>query len=263
VSGTTSCPTGAGYGFRRVARAELLKLASLRSTLWILLVTLAGSVVVTMLSTTSAGHHPRAWYLAFDPTNQSLAGLVLAVLTIGVLGTLAMTGEYATGTIRSSLAATPRRPLLLAGKVAAVGAVALMAAEVVTLACFGIGQAVLAGNGAPTAGLGQPGVLRAVLLSGAYLALLGLLALGLGTILRHTAGALAAYVGATFLLPLLLQRIPGRPQRFTPVTMLANSVAAVRPVPGQVPAWAGFLLVALYAAVALGVGAVLLARRDA
>ncbi|MGH9093007.1 MAG: ABC transporter permease subunit [Acidimicrobiales bacterium] len=259
----TGPATGPGYGFRQVARAELLKLVTLRSTFWTLLVTVAGSVVVTVLTTAGVGHHPRAWYRGFDPTNESLAGLLVAVLAIGVLGALAVTGEYASGTIRSSLAATPRRPLLLAGKVAVVGAAALAVGEVLTLACFGVGQAVLAGQGAPTAGLGQPGVLRAVLLSGAFLALLGLLALGLGVVLRHTAGALAAYVGVTFLLPLVLQRIPDHPERFTPVPMLASSVAAVHLSPGQVPPWAGFLLMALYAAAALGVAAALLARRDA
>lgn len=259
----TRTGTGSRYGLRQVVRAELRKLTSLRSTFWTLLITVVGSVGVTVLSNASIGHHPRAWYRGFDPTNQSLAGLTLAVLSIGVLGALAATGEYGTGTIRSSLAATPRRRLLLAGKVAVVGGVALVVGEVITLACFWVGQAVLAGQGAPTASLAQPDALRAVLLSGAYLALLGLLALGLGVIVRHTAGAIATYAGVTILLSLLLQRIPSHPGRYTPVLLLANSVAAVSPQPGQVPAWAGFVLMACYAAAALAVAAALLVRRDA
>ncbi len=251
------------YGLRQVTRAELAKLTTLRSTVWTLLVTVVGSILVTVLSTESVGHHGRAWYQGFDSTNQSLSGLTVAVLSIGVLGVLAVTGEYGTGTIRSSLAAIPRRRLLLAGKLVVVGAVVLAVGEAIALACFGIGQAILSGDGAPTASLGQPGVLRAVLLSGAFLALLGLLALGVGVVVRHTAGAIATYAGVTFLLPLLLQRIPSRPGRFTPLMMLANSVAAVVRQPDQVSPWTGFVLMAVYAAAVLAVAAALLVRRDA
>jgi len=102
-----------------------------------------------------------------------------------------------------------------------------------------------------------------VVLSGAFLALLGLLGLGLGVIIRHTAGAIAAYVGITFLLPLLLQRVSGTPSRYTPVGILANSVSAVVRQPQQVSAPVGFLLMVLYCAVLLGLGTALIVRRDA
>jgi hypothetical protein len=209
------------------------------------------------------GHHSRGWYQGFDPTNQSMTGLALAVLAIGVLGVLVATGEYASGTMRASLSATPRRPLLLASKVAIVGALALVVGEVITFSCFGIGQAILASHGAPTASLGQAGVLRALLLSGAFVALLCLMALGLGVLLRHTAGAIASYAGITFLLPFVLQKIPGNPAHFTPVAMLANSVAAVVPQSGQLPAWGAFLLMVLYTALVLAVAMIAFARRDA
>jgi hypothetical protein len=209
------------------------------------------------------GHHDPQWFQGFDPTNQAMNGLALATLAIGVFGVLSVTGEYGSGTIRSSLAAAPRRPLFLVGKVAVVGATTLALGEVLTFACFFVGQAFLRSDGAPTATLGQPGVLRAVVLSGAFLALLGLLALGLGVIVRHTAGAVAAFVGITFLLPLLLQKVAGTPSRYTPVGILANSVSAVVRQQGQVPAPTGFLLMVLYATVVLGLAAVLLVRRDA
>jgi ABC-2 type transport system permease protein len=192
-----------------------------------------------------------------------MTGLALGTLAIGVFGILAVTGEYGSGTIRSSLSAAPRRPLLLGAKVLVVGAVALVMGEVLTFASFLIGQAVLSGIGAPTTTLAHAGVLRAVSLSGAFLALLGLLGLGLGVIIRHTAGAMAAFVGVTFLLPLLIQHIPGTPSRYTPVGILANSVSAVVPQSNQVSATTGFLLMILYSAVILGLGAVLMARRDA
>jgi ABC-2 type transport system permease protein len=255
-------PTGR-YGLRQVLRSEFTKMATLRSTLWTLLVTAVGTIAVTFLSTNGVGHHNAAWYRGFDPTSQSLSGLALGALAIGVFGALAATGEYGSGTIRSSLAATPRRPLLLVGKALVVGAVALVLGEVLMFAAFGIGQAVLSNSGAPSATLGQPGVLRAVGLSGASLALLGLLGLALGVIIRHTAGAIAAYVGITFLLPALLQHVPGMPSRFTPVGILAQSVTAVVPQQGQLHPVVGFCLIIGYCAVLLGLASALIVRRDA
>ncbi|MHB1582967.1 MAG: ABC transporter permease [Acidimicrobiales bacterium] len=256
-------------GLAQAVRAEWLKLFSLRSTFWTLLVTLAGSLLVTVLSTNGNGHHPRAYYQGFDPTNQSLTGLTIAVLSIGVLGALAATGEYGTGTIRSSLAAVPRRGVFYVAKLLVTGVVALVVGEVICFACFGVGQAVLAHGGAPTAALSDPGVLRALILSGAFLAMLGVGALALGVVVRHTAGALATYVGLTFLLPLLLQRLPSQPGRFTPILMLANSVAAVVHHGGAFGSgspvgWGtGVVLMAFYAAVVVAGASVLLSRRDA
>ena len=251
------------YGLGQVVRAELIKLATLRSTLWVLLVTVAGTLGVTVLATHGLGHHNPQWYQGFDPTNQSFTGLALGTLAIGVFGVLSVTGEYASGTIRSSLMAAPRRPLLLLGKILVVGTVILAVGEALAFACFGLGMAVLSAVGAPSVALSHPGVLRAVTLSGAFLALLGLLGLGLGVIIRHTAGAVAAYVGITFLLPVLLQRIPGTPSRYTPVGILANSVSAVVHQSNQVSAPVGFGLMVLYATVILGLGAIFIARRDA
>jgi hypothetical protein len=251
------------YGFGQVAGAELIKVRSLRSTWWTLLVTMVGSLGVTILATNSVGHHRPSWYQGFDPTNQSMTGLAVATLAVGVFGVLAATGEYASGTMRATLAATPRRPVLLTAKMAVVGALALVAGEVITFACFGVGQAVLAAGGAPTATLGQAGVLRALLLSGAFVGLLGLMALGLGIVIRHTAGGIAGYAAITFLLPVLLQRIPGNPARFTPIPILANSVSAVVPQQGHVAAAEGFLLMVLYAAVVLGLAMAAFVRRDA
>jgi hypothetical protein len=246
------------YGLRHLLGGELIKVVTLRSTLWTLLVTLVGSVGITVLSVHSVTHN-----FSFDPTNQALAGLTLAVLAIGIFGALTVTGEYGTGTMRATLAAAPRRPLLLAAKVLVVGALALVLGEVISFTCFGVGQAVLASGGVNTAALGQPGVLRAVAGSGVFLALFGLMGLGLGVIIRHTAGALAAFVGVSFLLPFVLQRMPDNPQRFTPLFMLANSVAAVARSRGQVNAPEGLGLMAAYTAAILAVGAVVLVRRDA
>jgi ABC-2 type transport system permease protein len=89
--------------------------------------------------------------------------------------------------------------------------------------------------------------------------------LGLGVIIRHSAGAIAAFVGATLLLPALLQPLNahGNPARFTPEQILANSVAAVVRQSGQLTPGVGFLLMVGYCGAALLIGTLLLTRGDA
>jgi ABC-type transport system involved in multi-copper enzyme maturation permease subunit len=244
-------------------RAEWTKLVSLRSTKWTLLITAVGTVLVTFLAAHGALHHNKAWYQGYDPTNQSLAGLVIGSLSLGVLGVLAISGEYGTGTIRSSLAAMPRRGVLMTAKVVVVGLCTLVLGEVLSFVAFFEGQAVLRGGGAPTAALGQPGVLRAVALSGAFLALFALLGLGLGTVVRHTAGAIAVFAGVTFVLPILFNSISHDIARYAPELIFANAVAAVVPQSNSVSVTIGLVLMLAYCAVALGLGALLLNRRDA
>ena len=205
------------YGTAQAVRAEFTKLPSLRSTTWTLAAVVAGTLLVTVLATNSI-HSPRAWCVrAFDPTNQSLTGLALGSLAIGVLGVLVITGEYGSGTIRSSLAATPRRPLFLVAKVVVIAAISLVVGEVLTFACFFLGRTILSGR-TPTATLGQPGVAEALVLSGAYLALLGMFGLGLGVIIRNTAGAIDR-----------LRRVDIPPARPAPTAQRPRQPRSLRP----------------------------------
>jgi ABC-type transport system involved in multi-copper enzyme maturation permease subunit len=250
-------------GLRQTMRAEWTKFVSLRSIRWTLLVTAVGTLLVTFLATHGALHHPPGWYQGFDPTNQSLSGLAIGSLAIGVLGVLVVTGEYGTGTMKASLAAMPRRGVLLTAKIAVVGLSTLVVGEVLSFLSFLEGQAVLSG-GAPTATLGQPGVLRAVALSGAFLALFALLGLGLGTVIRHTAGAIAVFAGVTLLAPILLNSISHFIARFAPELIFANSVAAtVNQHNDAVSVTIGVVCMLAYCAAALGLGAFVLHRRDA
>src|SRR6202453_5384011 len=130
----------------------------------------------------------------FAPTSAGFAGLALGQLAFGVLGVLIITSEFSSGMIRATFAAVPRRALLLAAKAGVLGAVTLVAGEVLAFVSFAVGEAVLR-SPAPHASLGQPGVLRAVLMGGAYPCLIALIALGLGAIIRHTAGAISAVAG--------------------------------------------------------------------
>ena len=249
-------------GLTQTMRAEWTKLVSLRSTRWTLAVTAVGTFLVTYLATHGALHHSKAWYQGFDPTNQSLSGLAIGSLALGVLGILAMSGEYGSGTIRSSLAAMPRRGVFLSAKALVVGLGTLVIGEVLSFVSFFEGQAVLRG-GAPTASLGQPGVLRAVALSGVFLGLFALLGLGIGTVIRHTAGAIAVFAGITFLVPILFNSISHGIARLAPELIFANSIAAVHRQGNAVSVTIGVVLMLVYCATALGLGALLLNRRDA
>jgi ABC-2 type transport system permease protein len=250
------------YGTSQVLRSEWLKLRTLRSTKWTMSVMIVGGLLVTFLATNSVNKSSN--FAGFDATNQALSGLALGSLAIGILGVLAICGEYGSGTIRNSLSATPRRPLFLVGKVAVVGGVALVIGEILTFACFFLGQAVMHGQ-VPTATLGHHGTLQAILLSGAYLALLGLLGLGLGFIIRHTAGAIAAFVGATFLLTAVLQPLQndGDPSKYAPIQMLANSVSTTVHNNQALTPVTAFLWMTFYTLAVLTIAAVVFRRRDA
>jgi ABC-type transport system involved in multi-copper enzyme maturation permease subunit len=262
IAYATRTPAGR-YGLKQVIHSEVAKVTTLRSTLWTVLITVAGMGTVTALATNSVLHKSPDWYKNFDPTNQSLIGLVIGVLTMGVFGVLVVTGEYGSGTIRTSLSATPRRPLLLAGKALVAGTAMLVLSEALSFACFAVGQAILSGGGAPSANLGQPGVARAVLMSGLFLALFGLLGMGLGAMIRNTAGAISTYVGVTFLIPLLLHALTGNQQRYAPLQILSNSVSATVKNPGQVSSAIGLWLMVGYTAAALITGTAVFMSRDA
>ena len=256
------------YGFRALAASEWLKLRSTRSTWWTLLVFAAGmiGIAILVLSHQHWASMSAADRASFDPTNDSFAGLALGQLAVGVLGVLAITSEFSSGLIRATFAAAPRRPLVLAAKTAVVGAVALVAGEILAFAAFAAGEAVLSAP-APHAALAQPGVLRAVLMAGAYPALIGLIGLGLGAVIRHTAGAICALVGVLFVLPLILvplgTSIQNSVGQFMPMIIAENSLTAVKSVPHSLSPGLGFAVLCLYAVAALAIGGWALARRDA
>jgi ABC-2 type transport system permease protein len=256
------------YGFRALATSEWLKLRSVRSTWWTLLVFAAGmiGIAILVLSHQHWASMNAADRASFDPTNDSYAGLALGQLAVGVLGVLAITTEFSSGLIRATFAAAPRRPLVLAAKTAVVGAVALVAGEILAFAAFAAGEAVLSAP-APHATLAQPGVLRAVLMAGAYPALVGLIGLGLGAVIRHTAGAISALVGVLFVLPLILVPLGTSIQnsigQFMPMIIAENSLTAVKPVPHSLSPGLGFGVLCLYAVAPLAIGGWALARRDA
>jgi len=244
---------------------EWIKLRSLRSTWWTLAITVGGAIAMAVV----IGFNTRNG--AGDLTNNALAGVVPGLLLTGVLGVLMMTSEYTSGMIRATLAAVPGRPLVLAAKAAVFGVVALAAGEAASFISFAAGGAALR-HGIAGPSLSQPGVLRAVVLAGASFGLIGLLGLGLGAIVRHTAAAIAVLVGGVYLAAQFVGAVAQGVAAYMPVLIIGNSLSTTKPqicpphaalCPHFLSAWAGLGMLCLYAAVTLGIGAWLLARRDA
>jgi len=249
----------------RVVHAELTKFRSIPSTAWSLLssatLVVGLGIVYAMVRVT----RPPADPSGFDAVGVSLSGVQLAQLAVGVLGVLVITNEYATGLIRTTFAAVPRRTPVLWSK-AIVLAVATFALSLpAAFAAFLVGQSVLSAEHLDTS-LGRPGVARAVVGGALYLMLVALLGLGLGTIVRRTAGGVAAVFGVL----LGPQIVTG----FLP-TALAEDIYRWLPAPAGLvitsdrpdstllTPWAGLAVMAIYVAAALALGAWRLRRRDA
>ena len=254
---------------RDVLASEWIKLRSVRSTYLVLLLAAAAAVIVGYLvshaDATRWPTMPPAQKAAFDPVSDPFSGLGLAQLAFGALGVLAISSEYTTGLIRTTVASVPRRRAVIAAKAAVVGAVSLLAGELVAFATFFTGQQALSAQHLNVT-LAHPGALRGVLAAGFYLAVMAWLGLGLGAVIRHTAGAITAMTGVVFLLPTIVGALPAPWNtdigRFT-VNLAAQQTIYQHPHPGYFPAGPSFLIVAGYAAAAIAAAAFMITRRDA
>jgi ABC-2 type transport system permease protein len=253
--------------FADALRSEWTKFRSLRSTWFTLLTTVVVGVGLAVLMSSGQAE---AYHLgtpedrqSWDPTSVSLLSSLFAQLAIGVLGVLAATSEYATGMIRTSLAAVPRRSRILAAKASVLTAVALVLGQVVAWGAFAVGQAAIAAQDAPHATLGQPGVFRAVVGAGLYLAAVGLLGLAFGVLLRSTAGALTLVFTTTLLIPLLGGLFPDWFARWWPPAAGQRIMSVVPPGPDALGPWTGFAVMCAGVAATLAAALTVFYRRDA
>lgn len=260
-----SPPAATPARFSHVLRSEWTKLRTLRSTFFTLLVAVVLVVGMGALVSFEASSHYRITDGLWDPTQVSLSALNIGQLAIAVLGVLAITAEYSTGMIRTSLAAVPRRGRLLAGKGLVFGALAVVTGEVLAWAAFFLGQAVISGH-QPTAQLGAPGVARAVFGAGLYVALVGLMSVALGTIIRHTAGAIVTVVAILFVLPGVVLALPeswrNPIEKYWPTQAGSQILQTTRAAHTLAP-WAGFADLVIFVALLFAIAAYLLKRRDA
>lgn len=258
-------------GIARAFNAELIKLWSVRSTgvvlvaaaLGVLLIGAANAVGLAMQVAQgidpAAGDGP-----ATDPATAALSGVGSALVAVAALGVLPVTSDYASGMVRTTIGAVPRRGRLVAGQAAAlvvlVLPVMLGAVLLTTLATHLIVST--AGLSLP---LGAPGLVRAMTGAALYLTALAVFAAGLGWLIRSTAGALATWLGLwilpTFLLMLLPAPLASRLQPWLP----GNAGTAVYQVGGisEPAAWASLGVFAAYAVVLTIVAAAVLHHRDA
>ena len=253
----------------RVIRSEWTKLWTVRSTRWSLLVAtvltiglpaLASAVISTHWGSRSPGDR-----LSFNPLDPTLAGAMVATLPIGVLGVLVMTGEYSTGMIRASLSAVPSRLPVLWAKATVFALVTFVLMLPSVLIAFFICQTILSKHDASYA-WGHPGVARAVIGAALYLTVVALLTLGLGTIIRNTAGGIAAFAALFFVIPPLMNVLPSSWNHAISPYLPGNAGTAVTQLThgsDTLAPWAGFGVFVAWAAASLAIAAFVLLRRDA
>ena len=301
----SSLPPAAGRaGLRGVLASELTKLRSVRSTYWTLAMLFLFSVGISAAATagTAASFHNNPGSKAgFDATQVSLfAFFELGQLIIAILGAMVITSEYSTGMIRTSLTAMPRRGVVYAAKATVFTVVTLIFSLITSFIAFFVGQVMLSGTGVAASlfhtitipanaifngqgpGSGPPTVtfqgtdvihastvLGAIIGSALFVTVVALIAFGVGSIIRHTAGAIFTVIGMMFVVPVIVQAALPNDWKWDIVRFMPDSAGRVMSVtvgaanPHLWSYWPQFLVTAIYAAVLLGVGAYLFRKRDA
>ncbi|MCQ9131947.1 MULTISPECIES: ABC transporter permease [Streptomyces] len=259
-------------GFGNLMLSEWTKIRSVRSTVWSLAILVVFTLVFTALflkmgiANWDKTDPAQQAEMRLDPTGTILgSGILLSQLAVCVLGVMAIASEYSTGMIRSSLLAVPRRVPVLAAKGAVFALLVLAAGELTSFGSFFIGAPIM-DDKAPVA-IGDPGVLRAVVGCGVYLALLGLFALAVGAIVRHTAASITVVIGFVLVITPMAGLLPGgageRIHAWLP-TQAGFMITQQAPRSGDLLGpWEGLGVLALWTAALLAVAVVQLRRRDA
>jgi hypothetical protein len=253
-----------------VIRSEWLKLRSVRSTYWtmaVVFVAMVGFGALLSFASVATWDQLTAEQQAANPVNgatTALSGALFGQLAMLVIGVLAITSEYSTGGIRSTLVAVPRRNRVVIAKAVVVGILALVVGTVSAFVAFFVGQAILATKNFDV-GIGDPNVLRAVFGTGLYLAGCALFGLGIGLIIRSSGGGITIAIASLFVLPPLLSLIPGsvgdQIQKFLP-SNAGQAITDTVTAPDRLGAWVGYLVFSLWWVLLLVVGSWLLRRRD-
>ncbi|BAU86149.1 ABC transporter integral membrane protein [Streptomyces laurentii] len=245
--------------------SEWTKIRSVRSTMWtlgtmVLLMVLIG-LGVALVASSAAGESSSDSALALG-----FFGLLPASICVMTLGVLTISSEFGTGMIRTTLTACPSRARVLTAK-ALIFFLLVFTLVTVVAAVLGAMQVAMVGSATPSAAEW----LRATVGAGLYLALLGLLALGVGAIVRHSAGAITVMIGV-LLLPLVAALFMFS-EAMRPLQELLSTYA----IPSQMIAlysdtapfgdsgpagWEPVLIMAGLAAAALGAAYALLGNRD-
>ena len=253
-------------GFPDTLRAEWIKFWTVRSTMWsTAMMFVLGAGLTVLVCATSAE------WLASAEADESPAsfitwGMMFAQITAIVLGTLVVTGEYGTGMIRATLAATPRRGSVLAAKAVVLTTTLFVAGTVTAFAGYFAGNWFFENEGIGIA-LSDDGVLRSMFGSGLYMAGLGLLAAAAGLLIRHTAAALSIVLAVVFVVGNMVFLLPGSWGEWIGKLMPGNAGSGVAvPVsfnPTLLDPWVGFVVFSGEVAALLLVAYLVFRRRDA
>ena len=252
----------------RVLRSEWIKIRSVRSTVWALVamvVALVGGAAFAAVGIVVRNFPPAATAVATDPSGGALSGTGLAQLAVIAFGVVAVTGEYRTRMIRSSVAAVPTRLPLVWGKAAVVAASAAVVSLAALLVSFLVASLVVATEELSIS-LTTPGVARAMIGSALALGVTGALATGFGWLLRNTAAAIFLLLAVLYVVPTLATLLPQSVGEKVVPFLPSNAIAAltqVAPVEGALPPGAGLAVYAGYAVITLLAAALVLRRRDA
>ena len=253
----------------RVARSEWTKLYSLRSTRWSLLVAVVFTIGLPVVFAAVVGSH-WAHMSPHDradrhPLDVALAGVNLSQLAIAVLGVLVITGEYATGMIRATFTAVPKRLPVLWAKLGVYGLVSLALMVPSVVIAFFASQAVLNGHHILQISFTAHGVARSVIGGAVYLVLVGALGMALGAIVRNTAGGIAVFAAIFFVIPPLMNILPTSwNDAITPYlpSEAGRRIFSLIPTDHSLSLWPATGLFVGYVAAAIAIAAVLLVRRD-
>ena len=252
-----------------VTHAEWIKFRTVRSTVIGYVVTVVLTMGLGALITSAIRSHWQTMNplrkLTFDPVSTSLGGTLFAQFAVGVIGVLFITSEYSSGSIRTTLAATPRRVQVVVAKLIVLVSVTIVISELVVFAAFLMGQRIYQGV-VPTASLGSGAVLRSVVLGGVYLTLLASLGFGLGLLLRQQSAAISVFTSLLLIVPIIVFVLPQSWQssftRYEP-SSLGHAMMSVSPSLDMFGPWTAALVLVGYVALVLVVSTTTLVRRDA
>jgi ABC-type transport system involved in multi-copper enzyme maturation permease subunit len=297
-----SLPPAAGRaGLKGALASEFTKIRSVRSTYWTLgalfVVSVGLAVAITAGTAANFANNPGN-KAGFDATQVSLGAFFeIGQLIIAVLGAMVITSEYSTGMVRTSLTAQPRRGVVYAAKAIVFTALTLVISFVTAFIAFFVGQAIYSSKGVsaslfhtvtipananvncnPNSGctatfsgtdvITASTVLTAIIGTALFVTIVALIAYGVGSILRHTAGAIATVIALLFIVPILEQTLPND-WRWDIMRFLPDAATRVISVtvggtnPHLWSAWPQLGVTALWAAVLVGIGAYLFRTRDA
>jgi ABC-2 type transport system permease protein len=257
---------------RDALRTEWTKQRTIAGPAWLLVGIVALTVAVSTAAM-AATRCPAGIACQVDTTRLSLTGVQFGQAVVAVLAVLAVCNEYTSGMIRVTLAAMPRRPLVLAAKTFLSGGLAVGASAVAVGACVLTARLVLPGHGFtfargfPLTSLADPATLRAAAGSVLYLGLIALLGTGIATIVREPTVAIGAVLSLLYVFPIIAAFV-GNPtwhnriERYSPMAGLnIQATTGLRSLP--ITPWAGIGVLAIWAACSLLSGGLVLRFRDA